>query len=251
MTERDEPSPVFECVQPEIGGQIWRLTDPDSTAELLEPLRRHLAVCDACRLTLAVGDRLAAAAAEGAVRVEIDDAPAVRPTRRFWQPRLVGGGGLVAVAAGLVLMLMLPPRDLTGRISRGDDAPRFLRPVEGEVVVSASPQLRWTAVDGATGYQIQVLDPDGDYAWSGRSDQETARIPADLPLPAGRDVRVLVSPVPSDLAPMGEISVSFRRGDTFAFLADRFRRAHVASAVVGLAGLVMAFGAMIWARRGA
>ena len=236
MSETKDISPAYECVQPELGDQIWRLEDPTTAADLEARLRRHLAVCDSCRLPMAMGERLIEGAASGRLRMKAE----ARPDGGRWAATVLTGAGITALAASLVLLLIMPPRDLADGRWRSEDAPGFIRPLEGEVVLDAAPELSWTPIEGATAYEVSLSDADGSYAWSARITEPRTRVPEDRPLPDGVDVRALVTPMPADLAPVGEISVSFRRDGPTAFAADRLKRVSITPAILAALGVALA-----------
>ncbi|MBK8168031.1 MAG: hypothetical protein IPK64_18960 [bacterium] len=224
MTENPSASPFFECVEPEIGGQMDLLGQADLEPGLAARLRGHLAMCDACRLDRALARRLPEALA--ALEQEQVAIAAAATTTSAGSPRarVVGGharfrrqagswGGL-ALAAGLALVVMMPPVPAGGnRLQRGDqDGPRFVRPVEGEVVSTGTPRLNWTPIEGASAYRVRVESTDGTYRWEATVKGTTARAPAAATAPAGVSLRAYLEPVPADLAPAGGIAVAYRAG---------------------------------------
>ncbi len=203
----------YECVEPELGDELWRLGAPATDAGLRRRLENHLMICDACRLRCAAERRVAAGLADGTLAL-----PDARPRAA----RALAWGGGLAVAAGLALILVLPPRARDGdRIVRAPDDPQFHRPVEGEVVRGGRPTLSWASIEGATAYRVHVDEVGGDHAWHGETAGLEIDVPADAELPLSRDYRAFVEPVPADLAQPGGVSVSFRTGTTPEFLAHR------------------------------
>jgi hypothetical protein len=162
MTDNNDPLTTYECVDPAVGHDLGQLDHPDTDPEFASLLQDHLAICDACRLSRAVAHRLpeALAAPVGArPKGGVIDA-----RRRF--RRLGSTWGAAAIAAGLALVMLLPPvPEGAGRLQRGDDAGGFVRPVEGEVVTPGPVTLDWSPIDGATGYRVRVAATDGSFAW--------------------------------------------------------------------------------------
>ncbi|MBA4371038.1 MAG: hypothetical protein C0418_05620 [Coriobacteriaceae bacterium] len=243
MTDRHAADPGFECVESELGAQIWQIDREDADPHLKVLLRDHLAVCDACRLTQAVMQRLpeafAAPAEHGA-----ETRPPLRilPGRDRLRRRTGAWGGL-ALAAGLVLVTVLPPSPAgDDRLLRGDgDAPCFLRPVEGEVVTDGRSALSWHAIEGASGYRVRLESADGAYSWEQTVRGATTAMPDRPAPPPGTELRAFLEPVPADLAPPGGISVAFRTGDGLDVARYRFDAAPLAARLLvgfGLASLL-------------
>ncbi|MCC6650972.1 MAG: hypothetical protein IT348_07485 [Candidatus Eisenbacteria bacterium] len=240
----NEPSDTpYECIDPEIGAQIGQLERPDLDPAVRATLEAHVSVCHHCHellrrnatlATLAREGRLAAAPGPGPVLVT----RAVRPAsaRNSW---LAG----LAFAASLSAVFALPPRSVTdGAVTRGAADARFLRPVEGEVLASRRPTLRWTAIPGATRYHVELRDPAGRAVWSGESTSPSIRLPEPSPLARGGEYRALLSVQPADLLPPGEPSVRFRSGTPGDMAAHRLRWAHPALqglVLLSLAGLIV------------
>ena len=224
----------YECVQPDLGEQLWKLDTDDVDPELRLGLERHLRVCDDCRLQRVVHERLGELGAAGEIAIEVEP----EEPKRLWSYRtdrfLAACGGL-AVAASLALAMLIPPTlpGLPGTSRSDVPKPAFLRPVEGEVVAHDSPLLSWRAIGGATAYRLEITQIDGEYAWQGRSSTTNLRIPEEASLPARGHFRVILEPVPSDLSPLGGVSVAFRRAHTASVL---IYRAGVAPPLVRLLG---------------
>jgi hypothetical protein len=258
----DGPWPGYECVEPALGAEIWRLDDPRSDAALRTTLELHLEICDDCRLRRATERRVAEGLRAGRLVLSDDGrddssreeltvgrspvaagTPArrprtvVRPFRRNpWLWTLTGGSTLVA--AGIALLLLLPPlpRDGAGRF-RGETGPTILRPVEGEVVLDRTPRVDWQPVDGATSYEVTVDEVAGGYEWSERTVESHAEVPPTSPLPADRTFRAFVEPLPRDLAAPGGETVSFATGDFPSYLRHRWSAGSPAARVIAVFGL--------------
>ncbi len=247
MKGKTDSSHRFECVQPELGEQVWRCGLPDCDPDLQRELDRHLQVCDACRLQQFLHVKLDAWARAGRISIEADREPIGEPReegiwlRLLWKrpvAALASGGGL-ALAASLALTVLLSPtapgRD--GATRGGPAAPGFERPVEGEVIREATPTLSWRSISGATAYQVTIDNLDGSFSWSGRTENTSLEIPAAVSLPEKGQYRAILEPVPADLAPLGGISVTFRRADLAGFLAYRVQAAPLPVHLLGLLGI--------------
>ncbi|MBU0743617.1 hypothetical protein KKG45_10390 [bacterium] len=240
----------FECVQPELGEQLWRLDTDDVAPDLWRRLERHLRVCDDCRLQRAVHDRLGSLGAAGGIDIEVEpECPLQLRVRR--PGRFLAACGGLALAASLVLATLLPPAQprLPGT-SRGEDPESgFLRPVEGEVLNDGTPILSWRPIAGATSYRLEIKQIDGDYGWQEGADGASVRLPAEAALPARGRFLVLLEPVPADLTPLGGVSVSFRRAGLAATLGYRIQAAPLAVHLLGWLGLASLLLAAPIARR--
>ncbi len=250
MSGKTDHDHRFECVEPDLGEQLWKLDTDDVAHELKQRLERHLRVCDDCRLQRAVHARLGEMGAEGDLVVEVEPA---RDAHRWRRPDgLMAACGGLALAASLALVLVLPPTlPRAPGLSRAEDpGPGFLRPVEGEVLGADTPDLKWRPIAGATAYNLEITQTDGDYGWRGRADDASVRLPAEAALPARGRFRVLLEPVPADLAPLGGVSVSFRRAGPAEVFAYRVVAAPPAVHVLGVLGLAaLAVGAPLLRRR--
>lgn len=233
----------YECIDPDTGAQIGQLERPDLDPQVRATLEAHVSVCHHCHELLRRNAKLVTLAREGRLVISADSAPlaAVRgtrpaPARSSW---LAG----LALAASLAAVFALPPRGTTdGAVTRGAQDPRFLRPVEGEVLSSRDPLFRWTAIPGATRYRVELRDQAGRTVWSGESAVPEVRLPEPTPLPGGGEYRALLSVQPADLLPPGEPSVRFRTGSAGDMLLHRLRWAHPllqGAALLSLAGLIV------------
>jgi hypothetical protein len=238
----------YQCVQPELGDQIWQL-EIDTTAEELQTrLRHHLTVCDSCRLTLAVSSLIEETGHKRPLDFGADALPVVPEAGK--RSRLMAVSGGLALAASLSLALLLPPGQLERSLVRGPSIPEFVTPVEGEILLQKTPKLSWTPVSGATAYRIQVSGVGNNYQWTAESSTHFVAIPSNSPLPLGEEIRVVVQPVPLDLVPMGSISVNFHRESPGRFLTYRARSAPAPVKILGLFGLgALILGLAQWHRR--
>ncbi|MEZ4387120.1 MAG: hypothetical protein R3D98_06005 [Candidatus Krumholzibacteriia bacterium] len=241
MTNDDRDQ--YECLDPALAEQLWKLELADTEPALRRRLQVHVRHCPACALTLALDAEIASAVRDGKLA-----RPAAAVARPGWPRWLIGGGGL-ALAASLTLALVTPPSSLLSRTTvRADQAvPTVERPVAGEVIADARPTIVWTALPGARSYEVDVRSDDGVYAWRTRSEEARVIVPADAPLPGRQRFRVNVVPVPAYLAPEGGLGSSFRRGSLVEAGWYRIRRAGALARMVGALGaLVVAGGVLGW-----
>lgn len=240
----DAGASPFECVEPELGELLARYEDPGLEADLRRRLDDHLTMCDACRLERAIERKVAEGLRDSRLRLPQDGGRArgwltLAPPRRRSVWALASAGGL-AVAASAALMLALPPAPAGdgGPRRDGGAAPRIVRPVEGEVVTTATPRLRWTPAPGATAYLVELSGAGGEPRWSGRAQEPALTLPDAARLEPGR-WRVIVQPVPADLAAPGDLTVSFRRAGGTAFLRYRIGAAAPAARVAAILGMLL------------
>lgn len=238
MKSRAATSPL-ECVDRTLGEQLWKLQAAGPGTELRDRLEAHVAVCDACREIVRLDERLRVLGREGQLGTW-------RPRRR---ERVVPIAAL-ALAASLVGVVLLPPRPQgTAGPARGSEEPRFTRPVEGEVVAVADPLLRWTPVENAARYVIEIRDGAGRVTWTAESDAPEIRV-REGGLEAGTEYRALLYVRPADLAPPAPASVVFRKGSWEDMLLHRARWAPLWVQGVAAASLLALGAALGTSRRG-
>ena len=203
-------------------------------------------MCDSCRLTLALDAQLADAAATGHIVIKSDDS-----TEGRWSQGLMSVGSM-ALAASLALILLLPPGVTPFGSFLGDSGTMIVTPVEGEILTDATPQVTWQPVEEATAYRVALNGLDSSYQWSARVEGTSIEIPADHALTDQGRFRLLVEPLPSDLAPLGENSVVFQRGGTGDLMWWRIQ--HAPRPILWLAllsGALIATGLTLRRRRSA
>ncbi len=210
-------------------------------------MRAHLDLCDACRLDQALTSRLAAGLIAGRLELPRTSGRVIRP-RAWWQrPAALAGTGSALIAACLTLLMLLPPPSTIDRVHLrgGPQDPHFLRPVEGEVVHPPNAVLSWTPVDGATSYRITLTGVDMDFTWEGTTPDTEFKLPA-LDLASGtQTLRAVLTTVPSDLVPAGQISVSFQTGSRTQVARDRLIKAPLWLSLLGIFGFV-SLGLSVW-----
>ncbi len=226
----------LECLDPVLGDQLWQLSTSDCPSGLRTRLEHHLTYCAACRLQQAVERGIETGLRNG-------DLVLPAPVPRFARvANWTVACGTTALAAGLVLLFVLPPAaPHDGMVLRGDDGPAIERPVPDEVVRGGRPTLRWTPLAGATRYEVRVTAADSDHTWTTSTREPVATVPPGEDLPLDMRFRARIEPVPAHLAPAGGIRTSFCTGSTRKWLSYRLRHGHTPGrwlGGVGLAGLL-------------
>jgi hypothetical protein len=231
----------YECIEPRVGDQLWRLEAPGTDATLRSQLEAHVAVCQACRLLLDLDAKSRELSRSGALGRDGSGTPSWLSLRRWLRPPVLAAA---ALAAATLAALIMPPRPVDrGGLARGEDVVRFLRPVEGEVVTPGQRTLSWTPVDGATRYRVELRDGLGKRVWSGESAGTSVSLPGSVPLDAGTRYRALLGTQPTDLLPPGGTSVAFRVGSPWRAALHRLRWASPILQGVSIvaAGLLIVF----------
>lgn len=219
MTNLETYHPDYECIDPELGAELWRLEDPDTDDELRSRLGRHLRHCAACRQRNALSRVVAEGLRDGRLTLRPVAAGA---SWAIWSQGLGAG----ALAACLALMLALPPRlPATALTMRGGDGPVVTAPLPGSVILDRTPVLRWTAVAPATRYHVTIREVGGDYQWQGETTAPEIAVPAGARLPRPARLRASVEPVPAYVVPDGALQFSFRTGTLGEFALFRLTAA--------------------------
>jgi len=233
MTEHRRPQdgePAI-CLDEALAGELWQLAREDCPDDLRARLENHVRYCAACRLQLAVERSIAAGLAAGDLRI----ARAPRRSLPLW----LTGAGSLALAAGLALVLLLPPvAPHFADVVRGAGEPLIERPVPDEVVLGNRPTLRWAPVFGATSYEVRVTEVAGGSSWSTRTAATEVRIPVGFELDGDARYRLRVDPTPAHLAPPGGMTTSFRTADAGRWAG--YRLTHAPAGVRWLGGLGLA-----------
>ena len=231
--------PDYECIDPSLGEQMWRLADPECPAELQGQLQTHQAYCSHCRLQGAFEDKVVGGL--GSKRLRLSKVPP--RIISFPEPAGAWGAGLgaVALAAGFALLMLLPPRTtLDGRIMRGDETQAaILRPVADEVTLGGHPRLRWTPLEGATRYEVRIEQVGGGYAFRTATTETELSVPEGMQLPVGERYRLVVEPVPRHAAPEGGLRSSFATGGIGRWLEYRLRRGSRGGLALGGLGVIL------------
>lgn len=235
-----------ECLDPNLGEQLWRIAADACPEDLRARLEHHVSHCAACRLQLALEREVVQGLRTGGLHLS---APAPR------YGGVVGwtaACGTTALAAGLVVLFVLPPTAPHDHmVLRGGDGPAIVRPVPDEVVRGGRLTLRWTPLEQATRYDVTVSAVEGDHTWSTQVREPSATIPPESALPVGARYRARVEPVPAYLAPDGALRTSFRTGGTGEWFGYRVGHGAAAGRWLGGAGLagLLAGAVAFFARR--
>lgn len=235
MNEHEIPRDGYECVDPELGGELWRLDDLGTDDALRGRLEAHISICARCRLQLATEERARTGLRNGRLTLR-----GGRPRSRI-TPLSLGGAGALALAAGVALVLLLPPRALEEDLvlRDGTGRPVITRPVPGEVVRGDKPCIEWTPIEGATAYRVTLRQVDGAYEWAHETTGPPACVPADAALATSARYRVVLETVPGYLAPGGGHHTSFRTGTLGEFLRYRLDAAPGWVLILGALGTLL------------
>ncbi len=225
-----------ECVEPDLGKQLWRLDDPDTQSGLKELLEGHLSVCAECRLERALGKKIVAGLEANRLTLN---------SFRKRLPKIGVFGGSVLVAASVVLALLLPPNsnNIHGVERAQSGVFGFQRPVSGEIVGTRPPRLQWGELDGATGYVVSVLDLAGSRLFQSQTSSTHFDLPDTLVFSSGEQYWVYLEPIPKDIAPDDVVSVRFLASGELSRLWYRMETASIwlqMGAVFGV--LIFGFG---------
>ncbi|MFT5234294.1 MAG: hypothetical protein ACI9UK_001618 [Candidatus Krumholzibacteriia bacterium] len=223
-------APGFECVDPQWGDQLVRMHEADLAPAVRQGLENHLFICDACRLSQQVESAVGEATRAGRVIIKPG-----KVSRHLPFP-LLRWAGPTTIAASLALLFLLPPTGRgSGGVQRdGESAPKFERPVEGEIVWGNVPELKWSPIEGATSYRVVISEVGGDFKWTGSTDWTRVQMSAEHPLPDDGIFRGVVHPVPADLARPTAVTVAFSRSGWREYF--RYRVGAAPGVVKGLAG---------------
>ena len=238
----------YECIDPSLGDELWRLDDTATPDQVRARIEDHLVFCAACRLEVSLATHVATGLRDGSLRVAGETS-----RRRLAWPWWNGVGGALA-AAGLAMILILPPGAPESGSTRrgGEEAPAITRPVSNEVVAAGHPELRWNPVTDARTYRVTVRSVDGTVEWQGEATEPRLRLPDDTPLPAGKRYRVAVEPVPAYLGGGSGLRTTFRTGTWLDVVGFRLVAGSAVGrgvGALGLAALLFGAGAAIWQRR--
>ena len=103
--ERDDSDiSGYECIDPRLGSDLWRLEDPDTDAAIRARLETHVTFCASCRQQRAVESATVVGLRMGELSL---GSSAGRGLRRI---RWLAGVGAASLATGLALVLTAPAR---------------------------------------------------------------------------------------------------------------------------------------------
>jgi hypothetical protein len=236
----------YECVEPDLGEDLYLLDLSDTDPDIRRKLENHIQICDACRFEYDVKQNVEDGFRTGRYTIPTHGGWLGSLCRFLSPPGQESWAGAtqtmstIAFAVCVLLIFILPPSTPSfGSGQRGPaEAPRFERPVEGEVVLDANPTLSWRPIEEASGYKITLDNVGGGYEWDGQTRDNTITVPSESPVPIDDRMRAILEPIPSDLAPAGGYSLSFRRGSLLDFLGYRIAAAPLLLKIFGSLALV-------------
>jgi len=224
----------YECIDPELGAELWRLDDPDSPETTKARLQAHLEYCPQCRTLEVMKRRLANGLEHGQLEITLPEPRQPLPLITRWAAR----AGAAAVAATLALVFLQAPNPRqNGLVLRGGDENAVLRPAPDEIIAGSTPVIRWKPVTGANSYQVRVSAVESEYVWSGVVSDAETRIPRDQSLPSNTRFRIQIQPVPTHLTGPNGFYSSFRTGNLAEFVAYRWRVRSLMAKLSGWFGL--------------
>lgn len=201
----------YECVEPNLGAQMWRLEDKTTAVALRSRLKVHLSICHRCRLLTTLDQRLGEGVRTGAIQSS--------EGRLEWLHRLPG----LLAAACLALVFLLPPESDRGPVLEraGAEYWKVIQPISGELLTSHTPLVKWEPLERATSYKVEISGLDVEFNWSSTISATELRLPPETGLPDQGKFQVVVTPVPGYLAsPTGAVSW-FRTGGWMSLVVYR------------------------------
>ncbi|MCP4547668.1 MAG: hypothetical protein GY835_14505 [bacterium] len=243
-------SQKFECVEPEIGKLLDARPMAEYESGLREQLEAHIDVCHACRQHYRFSQEVEQLIGEGVGVVESDNAQIISINTLFSRRSLLVASALALVASILLAILfgpseraLLSPRS-TSVIERSPTGDfQILHPFEGEVLGARGGNLKWTPVDGATSYRVELKNVETDFSWFRQVNDTSIELPESGKGPG--NYLAVIKPIPEDLTREGERSVYFRRGNTSSMLFYRI----VHMPLISLLALVLGVAAGLLALR--
>ncbi|MCP4122613.1 MAG: hypothetical protein GY751_12740 [Bacteroidetes bacterium] len=224
----------YECIEPELGQELWQYDHPVVDPDLKTKLGNHLTLCQKCNQIRELDSVLANGLSNGTLQIKkpVYTLPAKRYATRF-----VASMGSMAIAAGLVLMFMLPIQKNVNQVDRGLAESGFLMPIDSEVITGGKVNLAWAPVKNAAGYILRMETSESDWQWSTKTDKN--RIIVDH-LPAHSNITAYLKSIPGDLSPIGGWSISFRHGSFSEFAQFRVKNSAVFARILIVFGLFSA-----------
>ena len=245
MNELHDDRNIYECVEPEVGRELYRATLPDASNGQRKLRADHLLICDACRLEAAVAEAIGTGLAEGSLTLPGATTRRSAHHRALRLPTMLAAAAASFAVVGFVLTAVLPPTPMTvPGIDRAGSTVGFVRPVEGETVAARGPGFHWRPLPGAGSYRFRVEEVAGEFSWEGASPGTALVLPDDVPLPIGREFRAYLIPVPGDVVPAGSLSVRFRSGGPMAVLKYRALAAAWPARFLVVTGILLGMAAL-------
>ncbi|MCP4144916.1 MAG: hypothetical protein GY752_06480 [bacterium] len=224
----------FECIEPELGQELWQYDCPEVDPDLKTKLGNHLTLCQKCNQIRELDSVLASGLSNGTLQIK---KPVYASPVKRYATRFVASMGTMAIAAGLVLMFMLPIQENANQVDRGLDKSGFFMPVDSEVITGGKVNLAWAPVKRATGYLLRLESAEGDWQHSVKTDKNRIMIPH---LPAESNITAYLKSIPGDLSPIGGWSISFRHGSFSEFAQFRVKNSAVFARILIVFGLFSA-----------
>lgn len=224
----------YECIEPELGQELWQYDCPVVESDFKTKLMNHLTLCQKCNQIRELDSVLANGLSNGTLQIKkpVYTTPAKRYATRF-----VASLGSMAIAAGLVLIFMLPIQSNVMQVDRGIADSGFFAPVASEVITGGKVNLAWAPIKSATGYILRLETAEGDWQWSAKTDKN--RIIVEH-LPAESNITAYLKSIPGDLSPIGGWSISFRHGSFSEFAQFRVKNSAVFARILIVFGLFSA-----------
>lgn len=237
----DEKLLFFECIDQELGSELWKLEVEDTSPELRHRLETHLTFCADCRMKKRLSMETARGLSEGKLKLP-------RRSNVVGLSRSMTASGLLALAASVLLVFLLPPVAPHEKMAvRGaDEGQAILRPVPDEILHDTNPLIVWQELPEATSFTVRIEGVDNGYRWEQKSSDTKIQIPAGMELPVSERFRVFVEPVPAYLAPAGGWRSSFSTAPLVPFVKYRLGAAPALARGLGLASLgLLLLGAVV------
>jgi len=229
---KDRESFGYECIDQDVGSNLWRLDADDTAPELRERLENHLSFCADCRMQRRVLDEVATGLGDGSLKLSSSASHTVLS-------RPIFASGLLALAASLILMFAMPPVSTlqTMAVRGSNDGQEILNPIPDEILYNRNPVITWQPLSDATSYNVRIEGVDNSYKLEQQTTGAQIQIPKDSELPVSERFRVFVEPVPAYLAPAGGWRSSFSTASLVPFIQYRLGAAQPVARVLWLFAL--------------
>lgn len=224
----------YECIDESLGQEIWRLDDPETTAEVLDRLQGHLEFCAHCRSIRLIHNSLESGLKSGELKIQSPQPVGwIRPLAQVssWM------GGVAAAAAVVLMFVQVPVPLLDNQLVRRGSDPEITRPVADEIISNRRPVIQWENVEGANRYRVEVTAVGSDFTFSQTVETPEVKIPADQTLPGETRFRVNIQPVPIHLVKNGGYNSSFKTAKAGEYTRYRWSMRSELSRTLGWAGM--------------
>ncbi len=224
----------YECIEPELGQELWQYDCPKVDSDLKIKLMNHLTLCQKCNQIRELDKVLAKGLSNGTLQL---NKPVVTSSSKRYATSLVASMSAMAIAAGIVLIFMLPIQSNVMQVDRGIVKSGFFAPVASEVITGGKVNLAWVPVKNAAGYILRLETAESDWQWSTKTDKN--RIIVEH-LPAQSNITAYLKSIPGDLSPIGGWSIAFRHGSFSEFARFRVKNSAVFARILIVFGLFSA-----------